>query len=336
MSIQENISLKSFNSFAIDVKARYFSTISTAEELIELSAYAKKKSIPILILGEGSNILFRKNYAGLVIKTNFLGISPATTKDGTVKITAAAGENWHQFVQYTLHQGHYGLENLTLIPGSVGAAPIQNIGAYGVELAEKIHSLNAIDMHSRTPTPILFSNDQCEFSYRNSYFKKNAGRYIITDVTFNLPQRYEFKINYPGINEYLGGQQPDPVRISEAILKLRQSKLPNPDLIANAGSFFKNPIINKPELDLIRQDYPDIVSFPATGSAVKLSAAWLIDQCGWKGFRQGDAGVSETHALILVNYGSATGHNIWTLATKIIDSVHEKFKIRLQPEPLIV
>ena len=336
MSIQSHISLKSLNTFAIDVTARYFSTVTSIDELAEAVNFSRKKSLPRLILGGGSNILFTQNYPGIVIKTDFLGITTATRTNNTILITASASEQWHNFVRHTLNLGYNGLENLSLIPGTVGAAPIQNIGAYGVELADKFHSLTAVDLDANALEPLVFNKNQCNFEYRNSYFKNNPGRYVITDVTFSLPQCYDLKTDYPGIKQQLANRHPEPLLISEAIIQLRQSKLPNPDQLANAGSFFKNPIISNRRLGILEQLHPDIASFPTTPSTVKLSAAWLIDQCGWKGYRQGDAGVSEDHALVLVNYGTATGHEISLLATKIIDSVLEKFEIQLHPEPTIV
>lgn len=335
IKIEENASLKNLNSFAVEAHCRYLVRLKKLEHLEDILAEPRFKNLPRLILGGGSNILFREDFSGVVVLVETSGIKLIDEDEKYYFVQAAAGENWHKFVQYTIEKNWPGLENLSLIPGTVGAAPIQNIGAYGVELEERFHELSALDL--TTGETIIFDRAACQFSYRDSLFKKNRGRYLITDVTFKLPKKPEWKLEYAGIREILDETKPVSARtISDAICQLRQKKLPDPNLIANAGSFFKNPLVSDDKFQTLKVDFPDIPGWPQSNDSVKISAAWLIEKCGWKGKRHHDAGVSKNHALVLVNYGDASGADIWRLAEAIIHSVNEKYRITLQPEPLIL
>ncbi len=339
MKIIENASLKALNTFGVEVSSRYLVTLDNPYDFSELLENQLCKSLPLMVLGGGSNILFRNNYPGVIALMRFAGIQKLGEDEKFVYLKAAAGENWHKLVRYSLAHGWHGLENLSLIPGSVGAAAVQNIGAYGIELADRFHSLNAVDL--KTGEQLTFDKAACKFGYRNSLFKSTEpNKYLVTDVTLQLPRKTELRLDYPGIKERLNNRNPTPQIISDIITELRQTKLPDPAVLHNAGSFFKNPVVSEQLLKNIMQTDPDISHYPlqqpTKNQAYKLSAAWLIEQCGWKGFREGDAGVSENHALVLVNYGKATGEDIWALAEKIINSVDEKYQIHLQPEPLII
>jgi len=335
IKIEENASLKNLNSFAVEACCRYLVRLKKPEQLKEILADPRFEKLPRLILGGGSNILFRQDFPGFVIQVKNRGIQLLYEDDVHYFVQAAAGENWHAFVQHSLKQGWAGLENLSCIPGTVGAAPIQNIGAYGVELEERFHALNAIDL--TTGEAITFDRDACQFSYRDSLFKKNRDHYLVTDVTFKLPKNPKWKLDYAGIHEMLDDTKPVSARaISDVVCQLRQKKLPDPTLIGNAGSFFKNPLVSDDRFQMLKADFPDMPAWPQSDDLIKLSAAWLIEQCGWKGKRYRDAGVSENHALVLVNHGNASGDEIWHLAEAIIHSVKEKYEIILQPEPLIL
>lgn len=335
LQIEENASLKNLNSFAVEAHCRYLVRLTKPEKLEEILAEPRFKNLPRLILGGGSNILFREDFPGVIIHVKTSGIKLLDENEDYYFVLAAAGENWHEFVQYTIEKDWPGLENLSLIPGTVGAAPIQNIGAYGVELEERFHGLTAIDL--TTGETITFDRTACQFSYRDSLFKKNRGRYLITDVTFKLPKKPEWKLDYAGIREIMGETKPVSAKaISDAICQLRQKKLPDPVSIGNAGSFFKNPLISDDKFQTLRVNFPDLPAWPQPNNLIKLSAAWLIEQRGWKGKRHHDAGVFENHALVLVNHGHASGSEIWHLAEAIIHSVKERFDITLQPEPLIL
>ncbi len=335
MQIIKNASLKAYNSFGVDVSAHYLVTLDKPDDIAKLLENSTFKDLPLMVLGSGSNVLFRDNYPGVIALMHFSGIEKLDADQQFVYLKAAAGENWHELVRYSLTQGWQGLENLSLIPGSVGAAPVQNIGAYGVEFADCFHSLSAINLN--TGDQLTFDKVACKFEYRNSLFKSaEPSHYLITDVTFQLPQQADLQLDYPGIRERLNNMEATPQLISDIITDIRQAKLPDPAVLPNAGSFFKNPVIDMHTLDKILENHPEVVYYSTKNDAYKLSAAWLIEQCGWRGRREGDAGVSENHALVLVNYGSATGEEIWALATNIINSVNEKFNIQLQPEPLII
>jgi len=338
MNILENYNLKNHNTFGIDIKAKYFATFSNEDELKKLLKFAKEKALSILILGGGSNVLFTKDYDGLVIQNTILGIELVKQTNDHIYIKAGAGVKWHDLVVYTMEHQIGGIENLSLIPGTVGAAPIQNIGAYGVELKDTFESLEAISIENGEK--LTFSFDQCQFGYRNSVFKNTfKGKLVITQVTLRLDIIPNFKVSYGPIQETvkeMGVDQLSLSAISRAVISIRQSKLPDPGKIGNAGSFFKNPEITNKEFEQLKDKYPTIPSYPASTGFTKVPAGWLIEQCGWKGKTFGQAGVHKNQALVLVNYGGATGDEIREISLQIQDSVFDKFGIRLESEVNII
>ncbi len=335
MDIYKNISLKPYNSFGIDIVAKYFSNVTSMSELTELMndpILSEKK--PFFILGGGSNVLFTKNFDGFVIKNDIKGIELIREDDQFVFIKAYAGENWNAFVNYCIINSYAGVENLSLIPGNVGASPIQNIGAYGVELKDVFYELEAY--HILEKRWQKFSLADCAFGYRDSIFKrKQAGEFMIASVTFQLRKKPIFHINYGDIKQGLEKMKIQEISIqaiSEVVIQIRSSKLPDPTTIGNAGSFFKNPIIPKNQFEQIKLIFPDINGYPAGNEKYKIAAGWLIEQCGWKGYRNGDVGCYHKQALVLVNYGKATGNQIFQLSVDIIDSVFNRFQILLERE----
>ncbi len=336
MIFSEHHSLQALNTFHLDARARYF---VEAHSESDLRAAFLAGIRPLLILGGGSNILITKDFEGLVVRNAIAGKAIIEKTPDYAIISAGAGENWHNFVLWTLEHNLGGIENLSLIPGTVGAAPIQNIGAYGVELKDVFHSLEAMDI----ATGILstLSYEDCRFGYRDSIFKNECkGRYCITRVTFQLTTaNHRINTAYGAIRDTLQQQgilQPTIQDVSRVVIAIRNSKLPDPTQLGNAGSFFKNPEITVAQFTDLQQFFPNIVSFPSTTGYVKVPAGWLIEQCGWKGFRRGDAGCYDKQALVLVNYGHATGADIWQLALDIADSVEAKFGIRLNPEVNVI
>lgn len=336
MKILENISLKSLNSFGLDVKARYFCTLATLGGLRTVLQWRKAyPDLPVLFLGGGSNMLFVSDFRGLVVKIALRERSVLAEDQHYVYVRAGAGENWHETVRWTIEQGYAGLENLSLIPGTVGAAPMQNIGAYGVELKDCFHELLALDW--QTAELRHFSLEACQFAYRDSYFKSvEPNRWLIASVTFRLPKKPMWHLDYAGVPEYLKGQEPSARLISDAIMAIRQAKLPNPAVLGNAGSFFKNPLISAEHYAQLKVTYPNMPAWPQADGLVKLSAGWLMDQLGWKGKRVKDAGTYEKHALVLVNHGNATGTELWAFAQEIIQSVQVRFGLALEPEPRVI
>jgi UDP-N-acetylmuramate dehydrogenase len=332
MSTQKNISLQPYNSFQIDVRADEFISVKSVGELQEFLEHSAKK--PLLVLGGGSNVLFTRDVNGLVLKMDIHGIDELKEDATHVFVRAGAGENWHAFVRYTIARNWGGLENLSLIPGNVGAAPIQNIGAYGVELKDSFYELEAYDLKEKKV--FAFGVNDCLFGYRESIFKTSEkGRYIILNVTFILRKVPVLKTSYGAIREELkkmGVQSPTIKDISEAVIEIRRSKLPDPAEIGNAGSFFKNPVVEQQKFLALSVKYPDLPAYPHEDQSVKLAAGWLIEQCGWKGYRKGDAGVHENQALVLVNYGNATGKEILELSERIAASVEKKFGVKLERE----
>ncbi len=330
MSIQKNISLLPYNSFHLDAKAAELEIVKSAEDLRNIMHL----KVPQLILGGGSNILLTKNIDGLVVKVEIRGINEVKEDATHVYVRAGAGENWHEFVQYTMQRNWGGLENLSLIPGNVGAAPIQNIGAYGVELKDVFYELEAYDRKENKV--FAFGLNDCKFEYRDSIFKSaRKGRYIILNVTFILNKYPVLSTHYGAIREELkkmGIQSPTIQDVSQAVIKIRRSKLPDPAEIGNAGSFFKNPVVDQAKFLALTEKYPEMPAYPHEDQSVKLAAGWLIEECGWKGYRKGDAGVHVNQALVLVNYGKATGREILELSDKILKSVHNKFGISLELE----
>jgi len=337
MDIQEEISLKPYNSFGIAAKARYFVEINTVEELrqaLRLEGYPEK-----FILGGGSNMLITGNLNALVLHINVKGIAIVDQDDDHVVLKIMAGENWHDLVLWTLKQGYGGLENMSLIPGNTGTAPIQNIGAYGVELRDTFVSCEALNVADQSMKS--FAKEDCRFGYRDSYFKSEGkGKYIITSVTLKLTKRnHRRNTSYGAIEAELekqGISDPKITDISNAVIAIRQSKLPDPKVLGNSGSFFKNPIISEAEFHTFTEDHPTAPFYTISRDAYKIPAGWLIEQAGFKGKRFGDAGIHKNQALVLVNHGDATGEAILNLANKIIDAVEEKFGIRIEPEVNIV
>ena len=342
MMVQENILLKQYNSFGIGVYANLFAKFSSADELIELLEFKPLAiancQLPTLILGGGSNILFTKNYAGLILKNEIKGIKIIKEDEHHIYVQAGAGENWHQFVLYCLQHQLAGVENLSLIPGNIGASPMQNIGAYGVEIKDVFYSLEAY--HIRDKKMVNFTLNDCEFGYRESVFKRKLkDEFIIMDVTFRLNRIADYKVAYGAIGQELdkmGVQDLSIQAISQAVINIRSSKLPDPAVIGNAGSFFKNPEIGSHEFHELTRMFPGIVGYDLPNGNVKLAAGWLIEQCGWKGFRRGDAGCHYKQALVLVNYGNATGTEIFDLSEEILQSVKIKFEVVLEREVNIV
>lgn len=332
-------SLKAYNSFGLDVRARLFASFNNMDALQEmLEHYNELPYMPLLILGGGSNILFTRDVDGLVLKNDLRGIELIDEDKDFYYVKAMAGENWHQFVLHCIEKGYAGLENLSLIPGNVGASPMQNIGAYGVEIKDVFHSLEA--WHINEKHREIFYMKDCEFGYRESVFKeKYRNRFIITSVTYRLRKQPQFQTSYGAIEQELEKMKVAELSIkaiSDAVIRIRQSKLPDPAIVGNAGSFFKNPTISIGRFQNLQEKFPAIVGYPVNETRVKLAAAWLIEQCGWKGYRKGDAGCHEKQALVLVNYGNATGADIFKLSNEIMQSVFEKFGIHLEREVNIV
>ena len=336
MQIHENFSLLPFNTFRIDVKARYFSTFSNIDELSEL--IGQKSRLTTLILGGGSNILFTKDYAGVVLKNEIKGIELQHEDADHVYVKVGAGENWHQFVLHCIHHNWAGVENLSLIPGNVGASPIQNIGAYGVELDDVFWSLEAFHLSERKIH--TFTATDCEFGYRDSVFKNQfKNEFAILSVTFQLKKKPIYHISYGAITEELekmGVKDLSIKAVSQAVINIRSSKLPDPQKIANAGSFFKNPEVPTEKYETFKLQFPNIVAYPLAKGNVKLAAGWMIEQAGWKGYRKGDAGCHAKQALVLVNYGNATGKEIYDLSEEILQSVKNKFGVALEREVNII
>lgn len=328
----ENFPLRQYNTFGIDTTARYFTGFSTAEELLELTT--QYLQLPTLILGGGSNILFTKDYNGLILKNEIRGIELLHEDEDYIYVKAGAGEVWHQFVLYCIGHNWAGVENLSLIPGNVGASPIQNIGAYGVELDDVFWSLEAF--HLKEKKLVTFTRSDCEFGYRDSVFKnKYKNQFAILSVTFQLKKRPVFHTSYGAIDEELekmGVKEPNIKAISQAVINIRSSKLADPKVIGNAGSFFKNPEVTAAKHEELRSKFPGIIAYPLTDGNVKIAAGWMIEQCGWKGYRKGDAGCHAKQALVLVNYGHATGKEIYDLSEEILQSVKEKFGVLLERE----
>jgi len=342
MNVEQNISLRPFNTFRIDAKAKYFAAFNNRDELSEL--VSEFESTPKLILGGGSNILFTNDFDGIVLNNCVRGIEQLHEDPEYVIVKAGAGENWHQFVQYCIDRNWAGLENLSLIPGNVGAAPMQNIGAYGVEQEDLFWDLEAF--HLRDHARVTFTRDDCRFGYRESIFKnKFKNQFVILNVTFRLRKTPIFHTEYGAIQEELRqmGVKDLSIRaISQAVINIRSSKLPDPKEIGNAGSFFKNPVVNSDHYKKLKAAHPSIVGYETMGGSVKLAAGWLIEQCGpqesatWKGYRKGDAGVHARQALVLVNYDNAKGNEILELSKEIQTSVKKKFDVDLEREVNII
>jgi UDP-N-acetylmuramate dehydrogenase len=338
MTIQEDISLKPHNTFGIDAKAKYFAIFGSLTELEEILNSKLQTSNSKLILGGGSNILLTKDFDGIVLKNEIKGIEVIKEDEEHIYIKAGAGENWHQFVLHCVRSNYAGVENLSLIPGNVGASPMQNIGAYGVEIKDVFYELEAF--HKKDKLIQKFSLKDCSFGYRESIFKnKFKDQFVITSVTYRLNKKSAFNTSYGAINqelERMGVKELSIQSVSQAVINIRTSKLPDPKEIGNAGSFFKNPVIPNEQFIELKKAFPSIVAFPSSDNHTKLAAGWLIEQCGWKGYRRNDAGCYPRQALVLVNYGNASGNEIFDLSETIIQSVSGKFGISLEREVNII
>lgn len=338
MNIQQHISLKAYNTFGIDVNAREFVEIHTLEELQVLCSNFNLVERNVLVLGGGSNLLLTRDVDGMVIKISIKGIEIIEENDEFVWVKAAAGEVWHEFVRWSIDRGYGGLENLSLIPGCVGASPMQNIGAYGVEIKNTFVSLDAIEIEGGNQR--TFTHAECKFGYRESIFKQEAkGKYIIASVTYKLSKHPQVNTTYGAIQQTLQKHQiinPSVKDVSNAVIEIRTSKLPDPKTLGNAGSFFKNPEIPDEQFIKLKENHPDIVGYPAGPGKTKVAAGWLIEQCGWKGKRVGNTGSHKDQALVLVNYGGAKGAEIWQLAMDIQQSVQQTFGITIQAEVNVI
>jgi len=330
-------SLRVYNTFGFDARARWFCRIESAAELVAVPRDARWAALPRLVLGGGSNIVLTRDFDGVVLLVALTGKRLVSEDEAAWYVEAAAGENWHAFVAWTLANGFPGLENLALIPGTVGAAPIQNIGAYGLEMAERFHSLRAIEW--ATGETVQFDAAQCSFGYRDSVFKREGrDRFVITSVTFRLPKAWAARADYADVARALDSRAADasPQAIFDAVVAVRRAKLPDPAVLGNAGSFFKNPIVDAATFEALRAREPQIVSYAQPDGRVKLAAGWLIDRCGWKGRAMGAAAVHERQALVLVNRGGATGAQVLALAQAIQADVRERFGVQLEPEPVVI
>lgn len=331
--LQKNISLKTYNTFGINAKASFFANFSSVDDLIKL--LKERENRKLFILGGGSNILFTKNFDGLVLKNEIQGFKIIQESENYVVVEVGAGMNWHAFVLKCLEMNFGGVENLSLIPGNVGASPMQNIGAYGVEIKDVFEYLDAV--HIETGKVKRFSNKDCDFGYRESVFKTNAkGQYIICQVGYRLTKIHKLNTSYGAINmelEKQGVNNPSIKDVSNAVIAIRKSKLPDPKKIGNAGSFFKNPIVSIQTLQILKQKHPNIPNYPSGPETAKLAAGWLIEQAGWKGKTYDEKyGVHKNQALVLVNYGNADGDEILKLSNLIISDVYQKFNIELERE----
>lgn len=343
MEIISNVDLSAFNTFGISAKARYFGRFSSAEQLRTLLAMPELQDLPRMILGGGSNVLFTQGFPGAVLLNEIMGINVIREDDKYVDVQAGAGETWHNFVMHCVEQGWGGVENLSLIPGKVGAAPMQNIGAYGVEIKDNFHALEALRISDGEV--VSFDAKACQFGYRESFFKRaGRGQYVILNVTFRLNKApHVLNTSYGNIGEELarmGITTPTIKDVSKAVIAIRQSKLPDPAVIGNAGSFFKNPVVPVPLADSIREQHPEMPAYPAGEGLVKLAAGWLIEKAGWKGHRvelpKGGYGVHDRQALVLVNHGGASGKAIYALSSAIVESVKQRFGVELEREVNIV
>ena len=336
--LTRNASLQALNTFGLPARAAWFAAIETLAQLTTLIAWPEWQRLQRFVLGGGSNLVLAGDFDGLVLHVCLPGRELIAEDAAAWFVRAGAGENWHDFVSWTLERGWPGLENLALIPGTVGAAPVQNIGAYGLEMAERFHGLEAVDLE--TGATVVMDHAACRFGYRDSVFKREAaGRYLITAVTFRLPKRWRPIIGYADVARELamrGIAQPNARAVADAVIAIRSRKLPDPARIGNAGSFFKNPRIDAKTFQNLVARYPDLPHYPQPDGTVKLAAGWLIERCGWKGRGFGPAGVYENQALVLVNRGGARGEDVLRLARAIQASVRATFGVELEPEPVVL
>ncbi len=334
LNVQHDVPLKPYNTFGVAVRARRFAEAFSDDDVREALAYSSGHDVPLMVIGGGSNLLLTRDVDALVLRMANRGIRITHEDCGGAIVEAEAGEPWHPFVLDTLAKGLAGLENLSLIPGTVGAAPMQNIGAYGVELKDVFHSLTAMDRHSGELREFTLAD--CEFGYRDSLFKRQPNRWLILRVRFKLSYSASLHLDYGPVRQRLeeqGIKEPSPMHVSRAICAIRSEKLPDPATLGNAGSFFKNPLVSAEQVAVIKLTHPDVVGYPQADGQVKLAAGWLIEQAGWKGFRDGDAGVHALQSLVLVNYGEASGGQLLGLAQRIQADILERFGVALEMEP---
>ena len=334
LQLQVDTSLKPFNSFGVDVRARLFAEAHNDDEVREALQYCAERELPLLVIGGGSNVLLTQDVQALVLRMATRGIRVIEDSGQRVVVEAEAGEVWHAFVLWTLAQGFAGLENLSLIPGTVGAAPMQNIGAYGVEIKDVFAGLTALDR--QTGQLRDFTLEECNFGYRDSVFKQHPGRWLILRVRFALSRAARLHLEYGPVRQRLSEQgihQPTATDVSRAISSIRSEKLPDPAVLGNAGSFFKNPVVSSALAAELKLTHPNLVGYPQADGQVKLAAGWLIETAGWKGFREEDAGVHRLQSLVLVNYGAATGLQLLSLAQRIQEDIARRFNVQLEMEP---
>ena len=334
LQLQVDASLKPFNSFGVDVRARLFAEAHNDDEVREALQYCAERELPLLVIGGGSNVLLTQDVQALVLRMATRGIRVIEDSGQRVVVEAEAGEVWHAFVLWTLAQGFAGLENLSLIPGTVGAAPMQNIGAYGVEIKDVFAGLTALDR--QTGQLRDFTLEECNFGYRDSVFKQHPGRWLILRVRFALSRAARLHLEYGPVRQRLSEQgihQPTATDVSRAISSIRSEKLPDPAVLGNAGSFFKNPVVSSALAAELKLTHPNLVGYPQADGQVKLAAGWLIETAGWKGFREEDAGVHRLQSLVLVNYGAATGLQLLSLAQRIQEDIARRFNVKLEMEP---
>ena len=332
-NILNHYSLKNHNTFGIAAKAKYFASFNSEDELAELLKDNICKTEPLLILGGGSNILLTQDFEGLILANNIKGIEIIAEDKKSISIAVGAGEIWHDFVLWSIQQNLSGIENLALIPGLVGASPIQNIGAYGAEVKDVITNVSYIEIASKNKKS--FTNSECNFSYRNSIFKDELkGKVVITEVVYKLSKTPLNNTKYGAITDELKrlNKESSPQNIARAVINIRSSKLPDPKVLGNSGSFFKNPIIETHKFEGLKKEFPEMVGYKLSDTETKISAGWLIDNAKLKGYRKADAGVHKDHALVLINYGNATGLEIINLAKEIQEIVKEKYGIQIEPE----
>jgi len=344
MNFRENYSLQSHNTLALQQSADFFVMVMNESELLQAHQFAKDKKMPLLLLGEGSNLVLSRNYPGLVVQNAIHGIQVVSEDARAVTIDVGAGEHWHDLVQHTLAQHWFGLENLALIPGTVGAAPVQNIGAYGVEIREFIASVRVFDTYAGEWK--ILDNSDCAFSYRDSVFKKSfslhqANRYLITSVRLILAREAKVNIHYQALRDYLAQRVKSldtitPRQVFDAVVDIRRSRLPDPVVMPNAGSFFKNPIVPLEQYERLLKKFPALVSYPAGALHRKLAAAWLIDQAGWRGVQEGQVAVHQQQALVLVNHGATSGAELLVFANKIRSDIQQRYGIDLEMEPTVI
>jgi len=334
--LQENVGLKKLNTLSVSATARYYMDVASLNDLRRALAWAQDNGYKTLVLGSGSNLVFSGDFDGLVIRMQIAARSWEQVDETGATLVLGAGENWHDAVLYAAGAGYRGIENLALIPGTAGAAPVQNIGAYGVELCDTLISVTALDRDSNEL--VCLDNTQCGFAYRDSLFKRSPGRYIITGIKLRLSRTKPLQLGYRDLEDYLGdavSPELDALTVAEAVMAIRRRKLPDPEMIPNAGSFFKNPVVSADKHSQLQAAHPDVVGYPQNGT-VKLAAAWLIDQSGWKGYRNALVGVHNRQALVLINHSGGAGSDVLKLASEIRQSVQERFGVNLEMEPGIV